>query len=211
MSEAEIRALIRGAVLLLAASTMRWGWSTARGAPAVSGADALPEVLEVSRERVDERAARERPLGPGERVDPNRATAVELDRLPGVGAATAEAIVVARTEHGPFAVPEDLLEVRGVGPATLERLRPHLDFASPAARRRSSRATRGARSAALIDVNRADEAALQELSGVGPALAKRIVKARQNRPFRSIDDLLRVRGIGPATLSKLRPQATIRP
>jgi competence protein ComEA len=160
---------------------------------------------------VDERAARERPLGTSERIDPNQATVVELDRLPGVGAATAEAIVDARTEHGPFVILEDLLEVRGIGPATLERLRPHLDFASPAADRRSSRARREARSTTLIDVNRADEAALQELSGVGPALARRIVKARQDRPFRSIDDLVRVRGIGPATLSRLRSQITIRP
>jgi competence ComEA-like helix-hairpin-helix protein len=211
MSEAEIRALIRGAVLLLAASTLRWGWATARSVPAVSGVDALPEVLEISRERVDERAARERPLGPSERLDPNRATAVELDRMPGVGAATAKAIVDARTEDGPFVVLEDLLEVRGIGPATLERVRPHLDFASPAAKPRSSRVRWEVRGTALIDVNRADEAALQELSGVGPALARRIVEARQNRPFRSIDDLVRVRGIGPATLSRLRSQVTIRP
>jgi competence ComEA-like helix-hairpin-helix protein len=211
MSDAEIRALIRGAVLLLVASTLRWGWATARGMPPTSGPDVLAEVIEASEERVKERADRDRPLGDGERLDPNRATAVELDRLPGVGAATAKAIVDARTERGPFLDSEDLLEVRGIGPATLERLRPHLEFASPAVRPRSSGARGSARGPGRIDVNRADEEVLQGLPGVGPALARRIVEARQNKPFRSIDDLVRVRGIGPATLSRLRPRATIRP
>jgi len=211
MSEAEIRALIRGALLLLVASTLRWGWAAARTEPPVSGPDALAEVLEASRERVEEKAARDRPLGESERLDPNRATAVELDRLPGVRAATAKAIVDARMEQGPFLDPEDLLEVRGIGPATLERLQPHLEFASPAAKPRSSRTRGKARGSGPIDVNRADEEALQELPGVGPALARRIVKARQDRPFRSVEDLVRVRGIGPATLSRLRPRVTIRP
>lgn len=211
MSEAEIRALMRGAILLLVASTLRWGWASARTDRSVAGPDALAEVLEASRERVDEKAARDRPLGDRETIEPNRATAVELDRLPGVGAATAEAIVDARAERGPFLELEDLLEVRGIGPATLERLRPHLEFDSPAAKLMSPRSRGGARGPGPVDVNRADEEALQELPGVGPALARRIVKVRQERPFRSIDDLVRVRGIGPVTLARLRPRVTIRP
>ncbi len=211
MSEAERRALIRGAVLLLVASTLRWGWSAAHGVPAVSGPDVLGHVLEASRKQVEEGVARERALDEDERLDPNRATAVELDRLPGVGAATAKAIVDARSERGPFVVSEDLLEVRGIGPATLERLAPHLDLPSPAAKLRSSESHGRSRPPARIDVNRADEAVLQELPGVGPALARRIVETRQDRPFRSIDELVRVRGIGPATLSRLRARVTIRP
>lgn len=60
------------------------------------------------------------PAGP---VDLNHASAQELQRLPGVGPSTAAAIVAYRTEHGPFAAVEDLLEVRGIGPAKLEALR----------------------------------------------------------------------------------------
>lgn len=56
-------------------------------------------------------------------VDLNRATAEELDALPGVGPSTAEAIVEWRNRNGRFRSVDDLLEVPGIGPAKLERLR----------------------------------------------------------------------------------------
>ncbi len=57
-----------------------------------------------------------------------------------------------------------------------------------------------------LDLNRATAADLEALPGIGPALAARIVAKRDSlRGFRTIDDLVRVRGIGPATLTRLRP------
>jgi len=61
--------------------------------------------------------------GPAARVDLNRATLAELDTLPGVGPATATAIIAWRDENGGFRRVDDLLEVPGIGPARLERLR----------------------------------------------------------------------------------------
>ncbi len=61
---------------------------------------------------------------PATPVDLNTATAEELDVLPGVGPATAAAILVYREEHGRFGSVEELLEVRGIGDAKLEELRP---------------------------------------------------------------------------------------
>lgn len=61
---------------------------------------------------------------PATPVDVNRAGAEELDRLPGVGPATAAAIIAHRTEHGPFRSVDDLAQVRGIGRAKLEQLRP---------------------------------------------------------------------------------------
>ena len=60
------------------------------------------------------------PAGP---VDLNAATAVELDRLPGIGPATAQAVVDHRDANGPFATVDDLEAVRGIGPAKLEAIR----------------------------------------------------------------------------------------
>jgi len=60
---------------------------------------------------------------PGTPIDLNRATEAELDVLPGVGPATAAAIVRHREANGPFSRVDDLLEVRGIGPAKLESLR----------------------------------------------------------------------------------------
>ncbi len=56
-------------------------------------------------------------------VNINTATADELDTLPGVGPATAAAIIAHRDQHGPFASVEALGDVRGIGPAKLDALR----------------------------------------------------------------------------------------
>lgn len=63
----------------------------------------------------------------------------------------------------------------------------------------------GARAATAVDANVADEAALQTINGIGPALATRILEARQQGgPFRDLEDLRgRVRGVGPANLKKM--------
>ena len=57
-------------------------------------------------------------------IDLNLATAVDLDRLPGVGPSTAKAIIDHRTRNGPFASVDDLLKVKGIGPAKLAEIRP---------------------------------------------------------------------------------------
>jgi competence protein ComEA len=56
-------------------------------------------------------------------VDLNTATADQLEALPGIGPATAAAILTHRQRSGPFRRVEDLLEVRGIGLAKLEALR----------------------------------------------------------------------------------------
>jgi len=56
-----------------------------------------------------------------------------------------------------------------------------------------------------FDPNRADATTLETLPGIGPALAAEIVRERCKRPFASIADLERVRGIGPRRLRKLEP------
>jgi competence protein ComEA len=59
----------------------------------------------------------------GELVDINRATADQLDELPGVGPATAEAIISHRDQNGPFASVDELIDVRGIGESKLDQLR----------------------------------------------------------------------------------------
>jgi competence protein ComEA len=56
-------------------------------------------------------------------VDINRATVDQLDDLPGIGPATARAIVAHREANGPFASVDDLEDVRGIGPAKLDAIR----------------------------------------------------------------------------------------
>lgn len=62
----------------------------------------------------------------------------------------------------------------------------------------------------LVNINTADEAQLQEIKGIGPVTAARIVEYRtQHGAFDSLDDLVNVPGIGMKTVEKLRPWACV--
>lgn len=64
----------------------------------------------------------------------------------------------------------------------------------------------GGAAAYRIDLNQASRAELAQLPGVGEVLAARLdTDRRENGPYRSVEDLRRVRGIGPVTLARLRP------
>lgn len=58
------------------------------------------------------------------RLDLNRATAEELQAIPGIGPVIAQRIVAYRNEHGAFREPEELMEVPGVGEKTFARIAP---------------------------------------------------------------------------------------
>lgn len=94
--------------------------------------------------------------------------------------------------------PRAVVEPRGVVPvAAPERERPRLlasDSAEPAP------------AAAKVNLNTATATELEVLPGIGPALAARIVEYRTTSgPFRSVDELDEVKGIGPRILERLRP------
>ncbi len=177
-----------------------------------------------SREMVDEQERRSAPLAPGERLDPNMAGEEELDRLPGIGPAAARAIVESRIADGRFEDVEALLRVRGIGPATIERLAPHLTLDAGGGGRpvrgavtATPRPARGAASSATqqvvpaIDLNRATSEELEQVRGIGPALAARIIARRDEvGGFGRVDDLIEVRGIGPATLQSMRGRFFVR-
>jgi competence protein ComEA len=61
-------------------------------------------------------------------VNVNTATATQLTLLPGVGEARARAIIATRDQRGGFKRIEDLLEVKGIGDASLAKLRPYLSI-----------------------------------------------------------------------------------
>lgn len=66
-------------------------------------------------------------------VDVNKADWPELAQLPGIGETLAQRIVAARDERGPFLDHAELRRVRGIGPKTLEKIRPFLRPIPPAA------------------------------------------------------------------------------
>ena len=194
---------------------------------AEAGISRLAAQVEDSVERAERRRA---PLALGERIDPNTATADELDRLPSVGPALAERIVERRTSHGPYRTLADLDSVPGVGPALLLKAGPHLALrpATPApSTRRPSQTSdpvadwdrtpenvtaRAAPASGVVDVNTASADELATLPGIGPALAGRIVQWRTaHGRFGSADALADVPGIGPATVRRLRSRVRATP
>lgn len=157
------------------------------------------------------------------RVDPNTADLRELGQIPGMGPALAARFVEFRREKV-LRSPQDLLELSGVGPATLAKIKDWFvwegesDSVEVPLQRMEVRAlaTEGAPTAppfrlvkwqagdARIDINRGQVEDFLRLPGIGQAMARRIVETRNQKPFATVDELRRVPGIGSKTLEKIR-------
>lgn len=83
----------------------------------------LPELVLVDFSQREAQMAQDGP-GEGKVVNLNTATLAELESLPGLGETISQRIIDYRTEYGPFRTVEELDEVEGIGPRTLEKLRP---------------------------------------------------------------------------------------
>ncbi len=134
-------------------------------------------------------------------------TQEELETLPGIGPATAGAIVAWRAEHR-FNRREDLQQVEGIGPQTYRRIAeyfvpitvadtlvPPVSFEEPVW---------------PLNLNTATETQLEALPGIGPRKATDILALRTRLGrFTAVDDLLQVPGIGEKTLEKMREYITV--
>ena len=152
------------------------------------------------------------------KVDLNTATEQELEALPGVGAATAAKIIAAR----PFAKVSDL-DKTGIPAKTIAEIKPLVTVHKTSTTAKSdasdtkekapksadktassSRSSSSKTSSGKIDVNSASEAELEELPGVGPATAQKIIAGR---PYASVSELEKA-GVSAKTLAEIRPMVT---
>ena len=136
-------------------------------------------------------------------IDLNKATAEELEELPGVGPATAKKIIAGR----PYSKVDDLAKA-GVPARVITAIRSkvHVGEATAAkSKAKSAGATEPKAKSEKVNLNTADSAALEDLPGIGPAHAKAIIAAR---PFKSVDDLERVKGLGKARIDALKDLVT---
>ena len=79
-----------------------------------------------------------------------------------------------------------------------------------AMQRASGRSAAKATPAAVVNINTASAAELEALPGIGAKTAARIVDYRQkNGPFKKIEELMNVRGVGEKNFLKLKAQITV--
>lgn len=202
----------RAALILLALAALGLGvrWFVETGGPTGAVAYRPGGAVRPPRDSVAAQAARHaRPLGRGETIDLDRAPAEELTRLPRIGPALARRIVQYRDAHGPFGTLQAFDRVPGIGPTTLAAVAPHARF-SGADRPDAASSWEGLGGPERVSLNTATVDELMQLPGVGPGRARAIVDDRERRgPYRSLDDLTRVRGIGPAIVAQLRERVRV--
>jgi competence protein ComEA len=97
-------------------------WSIATRAPAAAAPVQMAPMPASDQAPAPVRPAASTPAS--KLININTATARELELLPGIGPALAARIIAYRTENGVFRSVDDLDNVKGVGPRTLDRLRP---------------------------------------------------------------------------------------
>ena len=74
----------------------------------------------------------------------------------------------------------------------------------------ASKAATPASAPVMVNINKAGVEELDKVRGIGPAMARRIIDFRTaNGPFKSVDDLVQVRGIGGSKLQKIKDQITV--
>ena len=148
---------------------------------------------------------------PSELVDLNTAPLSVLISLPGIGEKRAEAIIAFRESRGPIVSPDDLLDIDGFGPATVENIRSLVAQSTaggPGKQLSGNDSTVGTGNAieVFVDLNTGSLSDLMSLPGIGESRAAAIIRYReQNGPIESADHLLEIDGIGQGTVDNIRP------
>ncbi len=134
------------------------------------------------------------------KIDPNSASLEDFCLLPGIGPAMAADIMAYRDSAGHFSSLEDMAKIKGIGPSLLEKMAPFVTLESKP------------KLIGPVDINRATIEELSALPGIGTKTANDITAYRQlNGPFRNLEDIMNVKGIGRKTYEEIKTLIAIGP
>ncbi len=163
-------------------------------------------------------------------IDINTASHLELMKLPSIGEKTAKLIIDFRNKNGHLKN-EDLLDVKGIGNKTYEKILPFLkqddekdSISKGNLKERKENSTntikdslnrldntvKDSKEKKKIDLNSANHNEIIQLDGVGEVIAKRIIEYRANQKFEKIEDLMKIQGISKKKFDKVKNFIEIR-
>lgn len=155
----------------------------------------------------------------GDKVNINSANEVELSQLPGMSASKARSLIAHRMANGPFSSCERIVDVKGIGQKTFEKLAASCVVtdgtlapiaAAPQGTPRVPQSINSANSAGKVNINTATFEELRELPGMSATKAQKMVEDRSaNGFFKSCQEVTRVKGIGQKTVDKFLPQCSV--
>jgi competence protein ComEA len=138
---------------------------------------------------------------PSRKIVLNAAPVSELEMLPGVGQRQAQAIAELRDSLGGLIYLDQLLAIKGITKKTLKRMAPFVDLGFD---------PNVPKDECPLDINRATVEELSRLPGIGPMTATFIVSYRsEHGPFKTTEDLMKVKGIGRRTFERIRELVTV--
>jgi len=152
-----------------------------------------------------------------DKVNINTDSLEELESLPNIGPKIAKRIIEYRNTHGGFQSIEDITKVKGIGPKTFDKIKEMITVGFPTTNSSKKLETLPTRSSAIatnrtekVNINTDSLEELESLPNIGPGIAKRIIEYRNTHGgFQSIEDITKVKGIGPKTFDKIKEMITV--
>ncbi len=133
-------------------------------------------------------------------INLNTATAAQLEKLPGIEAASAKKIIAGR----PYKSIDDLTKA-GIPAANIKKFKSLVTVSTKKTRYKVAKPITTDSTTEQLDLNSAKESELEDVPGIGAVYAKKIIAGR---PYKSIEDLTKA-GIPAATVEKIRSLVTI--
>lgn len=148
------------------------------------------------------------------KIDVNSASAQDFMTISGIGEKTAQNIIDYRKKIGKFTKLEQLMEVKGIGQSTFDKIKDQLTIGGGGSTTMTgsekSSGTKMSSPKGKININTASAAELIALPGIGEKTAEKIIAYRkENGKFKKIEDIQNVKGIAEKKFEKIKNMITV--